>query len=146
MLSDSVLCAIQIVDCLSSCHINARGVKAMMDEEINRSIDAPTHLIKDVKSKMRRGSLIKRTTTGNQLCRSAEEITLMDLYNVIHLGIPLGSVIELKCRDLLSMQNVKRYTGIKIVEDHIRGELKEYLESIKISSLISDSTPLLYSK
>lgn len=143
MLSDNVLCAIQIIDCLSSCPLNERGVRAMMDADINLKIDAPMHLVKDVKSKMRRGALIKRTATGNLLCRSAEDITLMDLYDVIHLGIPLGSVMEFEYRDLLSMLYVKKHTSVKIVEDHIRGELKEHLENIKISSLISNSTPLL---
>lgn len=142
MLSDSILCAIQIIDCLSTCQQNERGVRTMMDADINRRIEAPTHLVKDVKSKMRRAALIKRTATGSQLCRSAERITLMDLYEVMHLGIPLGNAIEFECRELLSMLHVKKYACIKVVEDHIRGELKEQLENVKISSLISDSTHL----
>lgn len=136
MLSDNVLCAIQVIDCLSSCPPNERGINAMMDSDINERIDAPMHLVKDVKSKMRLGSLIKRTPMGSQLCRSAEDITLMDLYTVMHSGIPLGSTREFEYRDMFNILYVDKYKNIRKVEDRLRAELKEHLESITISSLI----------
>lgn len=90
---------------------------------------------------MRLGALIKRTATGSQLCRSVEEITLMDLYTVIHSGVPLGSLRELEYRDMFNILYVNKYKSIKIVEDRIRAELKERLEGIIISSLISAQPP-----
>lgn len=142
MLSDNVLCAIQIIDCLSSYSPNKRETNAMMDADINERIDALMHLVKDVKSKMRQGALIKRTATGSQLCRSPEEITLMDLYRVIHSGIPLGSAKEFEYRDMFNVLYIDKYKNIKTVEDRIRAELKKHLESITISSLILSSGSL----
>lgn len=135
MLSNKIICAIDIVNILSEAYrLSNKGLKK---SEIISKGCMPVNFYNPVLSELSRNRIITRTTTS-LYCFSQEmaAVSLYDLVIALHSGLSIGEFRNFV--ELRGTFNYKScYQPFVSIENALKEELINQLKNIKLSNLIN---------
>lgn len=138
MFSDKVICAIMILMTLKMCPSDAKGRHALSSAEILNKIGVERGLYRWVRSELTKAKLIESVSQKCMLCKDVAKITLMDLMQLLHHGIPLGNPLMLTWNKGNYYEN-ELYVTVRSKEEEIFQRLRKDFESVRIFELIEDT-------
>lgn len=138
MFSDRVICAIMILMTLKMCPCDTKGRRALLSTELLNKIRVERSLYRRVRSDLTKAGLIECVSQKCMLSKDVRKLTLMDLMQLLHHGIPLGNPLMLTWNKGDYYEN-ERYATVRSKEEEIFQRLRKDFESVRIFELIEDT-------
>lgn len=136
MLSLRILCAVDIINTLHTHYrLNGRGLKK---SDIVSQGCMPTNMYNPVLCELSRSRIIERKTSSvYYFDKSLSEVSLYDLSNILHQGVPIGEIVTTKeLRGSLIFKD--QFQPLVCAEKALVDDVSRQMQNMKLSDLLRD--------
>jgi|WetSurMetagenome_2_1015567.scaffolds.fasta_scaffold13470_1 DNA-binding IscR family transcriptional regulator len=145
MLSSKIIAAVEIIQALEPILDKKEGTRNLKLRSLNSSLlsvmcTEPLHIILRALKNLTKYKWIGRNSGGYYLIIHPEDVSLYDLYKILHGGIPLGDVADGLNKNY---RDIHQWIKMEKTEDRLMNILENELRQIKLSDMIINNLVIL---